>query len=137
MDPWLKALLNSLRCPICKAQIDTKPSSLDIFYRQFNYSCAYDYTHYAININTGIAVPTLESEHVNVFDSKHKYSILKTYPVIGKSKIEIRIYDVDAEGRINFTFKEKKFTTDLDLFDFKKFDSVKAVNRIKTVLVFQ
>lgn len=127
MDALTKKLLNNLKCPVCKAPIDilkyTKP---------WNFGCAYEFDHYRLRLNDGY----ISAEQTSIYDISHKYVILKEYKDF-QIKTTIHIYNADPEGRVGFSFVDKKVTTDIDLFDFKNFDSKKALNRIKTYLLFQ
>ncbi len=131
MNKPLKQLLNSLKCPVCKSQIDTLLTANNPIYRGFQYSCVANYKHYAIKVCENYLVYIAE-EIVHLYDQRHEYCILKT-----KFNTEIAISDLDREGRVLFSFDIKKFRTELDLFDFQNFNYEKAINRIKTVLVFQ
>lgn len=128
MDRTAKQLLNSLRCPICKAQID-----MAIMIRGYNYCCANDVDHYTLNLDFG----EIKKERVNIYDKKHKYSIIKIYDNSGKIETIINIFETDLENRVIFSFKEKKISFDNDIFDFKNFKVDRALNRIKTIFVFQ
>ena len=120
-----KTLLNSLRCPICKSQID---------YDKI-YGCASNIDHYVISFIDDFDIPKIQKEIINIYDDKHRYKIIKEHstPV----KITINICDVDAERRVIFSFKELKIVTEIDAFNFDKFVIKKAINRIKTLIVFQ
>lgn len=127
----LKKLLNSLKCPICNSQIDTLFKVNNPIYRGFQYGCVFSYKHYAIKVYENY-VPGIVEEIVNLYDKDHEYCILKT-----KINTEIVISNLDPEGRVKFSFSIKKIVTELNLFDFQNFDYEKAINRIKTMLVFQ
>jgi len=132
MDPAAKKILNSLRCPICDAQIDTT----SYYVRDYNYGCATDVDHYVIYMILWEPVIRIASERVSIYDKNKKYSLIKSYDN-GKTTTIIEIYETDLENRVIFSFKEKKLVMDKDLFDFANFNVDKALNRIKTVLVFQ
>jgi hypothetical protein len=51
--------------------------------------------------------------------------------------LEIKVSETDLEGRVIFSFKEKIFKSDIDAFDFSNFNIEKAINRIKTLFLFQ
>jgi len=131
MNKNLKQLLNSLKCPICQCQIDTLLNANNPIYRGFQYCCVANHKHYAIKVYENYSAHIVE-EIVHLYDQSHEYCILKT-----KFNTEIAISDLDLEGRVRFSFVIKKFRTELDLFDFQNFNVDKAINRIKTVLVFQ
>lgn len=132
MDPLLKKLLNSLKCPICQCQID-------MIDRKSGYGCVSNLDHYVISImRNDFGIPQLFSEIVNIYDDKHKYRLTKKYDSAPATsvKTEIMVFKVDAEGRVNFSFKNNAFTLDKELFDFSKFNVDKAINRIRTVFTF-
>lgn len=132
MDPLLKKLLNSLKCPTCQCQID-------MIDRKSGYGCVSDLDHYVISImRNDFGIPQLFSEIVNIYDDKHKYRLTKKYDSAPATsvKTEIMVFKVDAEGRVNFSFKNNAFTLDKELFDFSKFNVDKAINRIRTVFTF-
>lgn len=131
----LKKFLNSIKCPICNAQIDTLTNNIPP-YRDFDFCCAESIYHYAIKVDDEY-IPKIISELVNIYDDKHNYNILKTMLHVNKFKTEITINDIDQEGRLKFSFSTPRFVTELNIFDFQNFNSEKAINRIKTILVFQ
>jgi hypothetical protein len=142
MDPALKALLNSLRCPICKSLIDGGKVAA---------YCVANRDHYDIRIvsDSGsplwIAVPPkIVIESVRVYDKKHKYDIFQSYScTINNSFITndstiVTIWDIDAEGRVLYNLeKNPSLSYSKKLFDFQKTNREKIFNRIKTLLVFQ
>ena len=132
MDPVAKKLLNSLSCPICKSPIDMAAYHV----RGYNYGCATDIDHYAIHLILWEPIIKIDRERVNIYDNKRKYSIIRAY---FNSRIitELEIYETDLENRVIFNFKEKKLVMDKDLFDFSNFNKDKAINRIRTIFVFQ
>jgi hypothetical protein len=130
MDRIAKNILNSLQCPICKAPIDMVCHGA---LRGYNYCCASNQDHYAIGLDFG----EIKKEIVNIYDSNHKYSIIKLYNDSGQIETIINIFETDLENRVIFSFKEKKIAFDNDIFDFKNFKANKALNRIKTIFVFQ
>ena len=128
----VKKLLNSLKCPICHAQIDTISGKG----YGYNYCCAANSDHYVLCIDLGSLVTRITREKVHVYDKNHKYSIIKAYHD-GTIRTSISVYETDLEGRVIFSFKDKVLMMDKDLFDFANFKPDKAVHRIKTIFVFQ
>jgi len=126
-----KELLNSLKCPICGGQIDIAPIGGS------NYGCFNDPYHYNLNIETGsVAIFSfLTQERITLYDSKYRYDIVRIHGDNIKTKIEM--FDIDGEGRVIFSFIDKFVEIDGDAFDFKNFDSDKALKRIKMILLFQ
>jgi len=132
MDPIAKKILNSLSCPICDSPIDMAGHHI----QGFNYGCATDLDHYAIHLILWEPVVRITDERVNLYEKNRKYSIIKHYD--GSNVItKIEIYETDLENRVIFSFKDKNVIMNRDLFDFRNFDVSKALNRIKTVLIFQ
>lgn len=121
----LKQLLNSLTCPICKAPIDIS------FSKTYNYCRAMNYDHYTVIINDGI----LKNEKVHIYDDKYQYVIIN-HLIDNVVKTEIIINEIDQEGRVLFSFNEKRLDLDKRYFDFRNFNVNKAVNRIKTICLF-
>jgi len=126
-----KELLNSLKCPVCGGQIDIARVCGS------NYGCVNNPYHYNLNIETGsVAIFSfLTRERITLYDSKYRYDILRIHGESIKTKIEI--FDIDGERRVIFSFKDKFVEIDGDAFDFNNFNSDKALNRIKTILLFQ
>jgi len=132
MEPLLKKLLNSLKCPICQCQID-------MIDRRSGYGCVSDLDHYTISVmRNDLDLYQVFSETVNVYDNKHKYRLTKKYDSAPATsvKTEIMVFKVDPEGRVNFSFKNSSLVVDKELFDFSKFNVDKAINRIRTVFTF-
>ena len=128
MDPLLKKILNSLSCPICKAPVDTLSYKAYIGY---SYGCAMNPDHYLIRLDNCVLI----IETVHIYDDKHKYTISNHYTG-DKLKTIINVHETDAEGRVIFSFKEKKLALDKAYFDFRRFNVDNAVNRIKTIFTF-
>ena len=124
-------MLNSLKCPICKAPIDICSKRTMIY----NYGCAINADHYSIYLVNWEPIVRIETETVNIYDKNHKYSISKLYN-FGDISTVISVYETDLENRVIFSFKEKRLVLDNSLFDFNNFDKDKALNRIKTIFVF-
>jgi hypothetical protein len=122
-----KKFLNSIKCPICLSQID-KDNGSSI------YNCVLNINHY----RAGIYNDFIETETVSLFDfsSLSKYEIWKKIKY-GIISFTIYIRDIDAEGRTIFKFEDKTFRTDVNLFDFRNFNKDTAINKIKTVMLFQ
>lgn len=131
MDPLTKQALNSLSCPVCKSPIDMLPKTGP---KGFSFGCALDIDHYVLGMTFGL----ISIERVGIYDldKRRKYIITKKHKD-GASDTEISIMDTDQEGRIIFSFTDNKVTTDLEIFDFKRFNAEKAINKIKTFLLFR
>lgn len=140
MDPAVKAFLNSLRCPICKHQIDIMGGKDK---RGNNYSCVSVPSHFSFLYITWDGPLRLEREDVHVYSGKYLYEIRQYHwtggAIILKKKEETIIYikEVDKEFRIIEKDKVQRFQYDKLLFDFQKTDESKIINRVKTILVFQ
>ena len=104
MDPITKKILNSLCCPLCKAPIDLLVNRN----LGYNYGCAFDFDHYAVNL-IGLEFPIrIDQECVNFYDTCHMYKIVKKHSIDSPTLTFISVYDTDLEGRVIFSFKEKK-----------------------------
>lgn len=134
MDPLVKKILNSLKCPICDAPID-----MTDYKKMYNYGCVRDINHYLICIKDDnlISVPFLSVESVNIYDNCRKYQLTQIYDQFSTNvKTEILVLEVDLEKRVQFNFKNNQLILDKKLFDFTNFNIDKAINRIKTVYTF-
>jgi hypothetical protein len=104
-----------------------------------NFGCVYDPKHYGIYFVHWEMPYRIEQETVMIQDSSHEYEILQTSHYIGKPLVgtRIRMWDIDAEGRVIESSDFKDFNFNKPLFDFAKANKEKLLNRIKTILVFQ
>jgi uncharacterized protein YbaR (Trm112 family) len=125
MDPVAKALLNILRCPICKGQ-------LDLLSLVANPKKSKEYRHYGIFLVHWEYPIRIEQEGVTIFEGSHQFDIEQK-----GGRTTISIYEIDPEERILDNIKPKIFTYDKELFTFHQTTRDKIVNRIKTILVFQ
>jgi hypothetical protein len=134
MDKTTKALLNSLRCPICKSQIDLydylqkNPRSTS-----YNFCCATDYTHYQMWFPHWENSSQINYDQVDIYEGKHKYRIDQRYLI---NQTIIYIWEVDIEQRF-ITEMSRDFIYDKILFDYPNTNRGRVVNRIKTILTFQ
>jgi hypothetical protein len=151
MDPIVKAILNSLKCPQCGAGIDIKtygPKTKG----KFNYACATDNLHYAVQLATDNGLdyphnmpihPIIIQEMVVLYDGKHRYDINQwNASILGTvDSTTIDMFDIDPEQRIIEDRKGRKKKSSFDypkkLFDFSRVTKEKILSRIKTILVFQ
>ena len=129
MNPVVKKLLNNLKCPVCKSQID-------ITSQYNNYGCAIGIDHYRLKLEVDDPVVRIISETVKVYHGQHKYIIIKQYQN-GDIQTKISVSKIDLEGRDIFSFKDKELIINKDYFDFTNFKLDKVINRIKTIFVFQ
>lgn len=115
-DPF-KDYLNTLRCPVCKGQIDGVGNP---FY------CATDREHYKIYLN-GINSPY--HEVVVVYDAPCRYEIIQQP---NHTNIFFnRNMDASLGGQSLLT------AFDFKIFDFSKTNREKILHKLKTILVFQ
>lgn len=124
-----KKILNSLCCPICKGQIDQSHNL------KF-YHCVNDINHYLLSFTGAI----ISFEKVQLFDYQNliKYVIFKRININGLGyNFRINLNKIDAEGRFIHDFNDKNFTTSINIFDFQNFNLDKAINKIKTIMLFQ
>lgn len=126
-----KELLNSLKCPICNGQVDI------IRVYESNYACVNEPYHYNLCVDTDLVTDLsfITQERVTLYDSKYRYDILRIHKEHIKTRVDM--FSIDGEKRVIFSFKDKFVEVDGDAFDFNNFDSKKALNRIKTILLFQ
>ena len=132
MDPLVKKLLNSLRCPICKGQLDLMSYAVSSKPKKYNFSCVYDFRHYGIFLNHWDLPPVIHEEGVIIFEQPYRFDILQE-----NNNTQIIIYETDLEERVIDNIKPKVFKYDKLLFNFSKTSREKILNRIKTILVFQ
>lgn len=139
MDPVIKQFLNSLRCPVCKGQIDLIDSkNLKQQFKVYNYGCAQNYDHYVINYFNAHGY-RLEKEMLHIHDASHRYEVRKSYTVPGSKLIEVilSVFKTDAEGRVKDDVHLKSLSFKTDVIPFNGQGSEKMLNRIKTILLFQ
>jgi hypothetical protein len=136
MDKATKVFLNSLKCPLCKGQVDMFDSNVHRPSGKYNYACATDYNHYTILINDlYYGTIKLSEEIVKIYHDKYLYTIIQFRQI--KEKTSILIYNTDAENRIIEKQIPKIFNYSKLLFDFQKTNKENILNRVKTILVFQ
>ena len=132
MNPDAKKLLNSLRCPICKGQLDLLSHTVVRGVPQYNFFCVNDYRHYGIFLNHWDIPIAIEEEGIIIFEGSYRFDVLQK-----KDNTKIIIREIDPEERVLDSVKPKIFEYDKELFIFSKTTKDKIVNRIKTILVFQ
>jgi len=141
MDKAAKLILNSLRCPVCKSQIDMLGwQAVMKKSRQFNYCCVAEPEHYGFWFITWDPPLRIESEVVVVYDEHLQYEIKQQhFDQYGTPSLKTSIYirEVDPEHRVIENIESKVFTYEKCLFDFPNSSGEKIINRIKTILVFQ
>lgn len=128
----IKSILNKLQCPLCKGQIDGVYKS---FTKVQKFWCANVKNHYEITFVEDL----IKTELINLYNYQEllNYEIVRDCDNNNTVSFTIRMRQIDAEGRIIFSFEDKVFTTSIDIFDFKNFNKDKALNKIKTVMLFQ
>ena len=137
MDPLVKIILNSLKCPICQSQIDLLDWKDKRQGKHYNFGCVNNWEHYRLFLVHWEPVLRVEYETVVVYEGRHKYEVSQSE----NNVTDIFIYNVDPEGRV-IEQKDKpgpssKFSYNKKLFDFSNTNREKVVNRVKTILVFQ
>ncbi len=139
MDPIVKKILNSLRCPICKGQIDLVEAK-----KGNNFGCVREPHHYSFFFVHWEQPYRIEHEDVAVYYGKHLYEIRQyhytstggTHPQTCTDTV-IYIKEVDKEFRVIEKAKVERFEYNKTLFDFQQTDKDKIINRVRTILVFQ
>ena len=134
MEKITKAILNSLKCPICKSQIDlydylnknSKSTS-------YNFCCAANYDHCRIWFPHWDFPPKIHYDVVEIYDGRHKFQVDQRY-LINRTRIDI--WEVDAEHHL-MNEVSKTFTYQKIFFDYPTTNREKIINRIKTILTFQ
>jgi len=135
MDKIVKIIVNALRCPICKSQIDGH----DMYYpnirsTSFNFHCVSNYHDYRFWMPyDGYSVPKILYDMVDVYDGHYLYRIDQKYDI---NETIIDVWGVDVEHNM-INEQSKIFTYQQILFDYQNTDRNKIVNRLKTVLTFQ
>jgi hypothetical protein len=128
MDKQLKTLLNNLKCPVCKAQIDIAGRSIS---SQYNYSCSGHPQEYVLFIDSQLSLP-IRYDRVIIYDEHNKYIVVQVY---GAQYTVLDVWKVDAEGNLT-DYNNKTVKLNYILFDYQKMDREKIVRRLKTVMVF-
>jgi hypothetical protein len=123
LDPILKALLNSMRCPVCGAQIDGVSK----------FHCASNLNHYSIKFETDTWPIRILSEKVIVNGDSRQYEIIQTV-----DSTAIYIWDLDGDNNriIKKGNPPQPLSFNKKLFDFSKTTYEKLLNRVKTIVVF-
>lgn len=139
MDKIAKAMLDSMKCPVCGGQIDLFDWARPVSKRGNNFGCVRDNSHYGMYFNHWDQPPVILSETVSVIDVNRLYDIeqkhfMGTVPFPGTT---ILIRDVDKEGRTIDGGRFKRLSFDKVLFDFRTLNKEKVINKVKTILVFQ
>jgi len=138
LNPEIKKILNSLKCPVCNCQIDMTNDS-QYLYKCSQYCCVSNSKHYTIYIISYDDKAFIELETVIIYDGNFQYEIRKRYIQDLNSSINTTLYirKVDDENRILDNFKMKVIALNGSHFEFNKTNSIKMLNRIKTLLLFQ
>lgn len=135
MDKEVKALLNSLRCPICGGLIDMFEGEVK---KRINYACAADVHHYGIWLDTLELPAYIEEEYVEIIHNFKFYLIVQFHNrFFNKHQTNILVGEVNGDGNVIEGKVKKQFTFGQTLFDFTKVGKERLINKIKTILVFQ
>lgn len=141
MDPLAKALLNSLKCPICQGQVDLLDWKDRSDGMKYNFCCSSNWEHYRLYFVHWELVPRIEYETVIVYEGRYQYRISQFAPDkrFPSERTEIHTFEVDKENRI-ISSKDKKFLPPISfekkLFNFSQTNREKLMNRVKTIIVF-
>lgn len=136
MDKRVKLIVNSLKCPLCKAQIE----GYDVYApnaksTSFNFHCVSNYYDYRFWMPyDDYNAPKIEYDMVHLYEGKFKYHIDQRYKI---NRTRIDMFEVDLEHNIKDETKGKNFQYDKILFDYPNTNRTKIVNRLKTILTFQ
>ncbi len=139
MDKVAKLILNSLRCPVCRGQIDLFDAAKPVSKRGHNFGCVYEPEHYGVYFVHWDLPIRIEKETAIICDKSRQFEIEQTSYVSGQPFLStrIRMWDIDPEGRVINSSEFKDFNFNKHLFDFSKSNKEKLLSRIKTILVFQ
>lgn len=139
MDPVAKQLLNSLKCPVCKSQIDLvgwqRSQRKD---KDCNFACVSMPEHYGVWFPHWDDPSKIYRDVCKVYSGSHLYEIDQRYWLgdIPVNQTNVRIFDVDPERRV-LPKNHLLFSYNKILFDFRNTTEEKIINRVKTILVFQ
>lgn len=138
----LKAMLATLKCPVCQSKIELAPISSKRGGN--NFSCVADNKHYGLFIVHWELPVRIESETVRVYDDKYLYEIdqfhtltIPNHKATKSNETILFIREVDKERNIVKNGKIEQLQFPQILFDFKNTTEQKILNRVKTILVFQ
>lgn len=132
MDPVAKAVLNSLKCPLCGGQVDLLDWRQAGTKLKYNFCCANNYEHYRLFFIHWDGTPRIEYETVVFYEGKYQYRINQFLA----GTTEILLSRVDAENRVIDPQKYSMFEFEKHLFKFSQTNREKVVNRVKTIVVF-
>src|SRR5580692_3686247 len=100
MDKVAKMLLNAMRCPLCKSQIDIANFKTNRSFDSWhsNFGCVKDPEHYGIWFMYEEGPPHVEREMVVINEGFHQYRVIQSDELITvKAPTTIKICDIDAE----------------------------------------
>jgi len=139
MDKLAKQVINRMRCPLCRGQLDLLDwREVERKDKDYNFYCVFDSEHYALWFLHWVQPPILETERVILYEGSYQYTISQVHHYQAPQTLTtIKLSKVDPENRVIEGLQPKFFTYDKHLFDFQKTNREKIVNRIKTILVFQ
>lgn len=142
-SPAAKKLLNSLRCPVCKSQIDIMTDSeRKLFSSHWNCRCAQS-PHFLLELLDDDLGTKIFEEKLSLLDQKNSMhweltkmvenSIIPQFAVF-----HIVAWEVDGDGNIIETSHPKFFKIlKEEIFDFRNFDPKEALKRLRTIMTFQ
>jgi|SRR5208282_1449590 len=131
MDPILKKIVNTLKCPICGSQIEGLEGA---FY------CVYNREDYCVYISHYDDIIRVERESIMIFEGTRLYHVLQVYEEDKNNWTEFYIFPIDAEKRLIEGKADENYligTYEQSLFDFQDTNREKILDRLKTILVFQ
>ncbi len=138
MDSVQKAYLNTLRCPLCKGQLDM---SMGIKRALGSWICVNDPEHFGLSFaNDDPPTCRISEEKLQLYHDKFLFIIIQSrFDLQGnpQTKTSMLIKPIDREGRVIEGVKTKSSFFDKFLFDFQNTTKEKIINRIETYLLFQ
>lgn len=124
MNKIIKNILNRLKCPICKSQID-----ISAIYSQY-YECLSNKFHYTLHIP--IEFHQVDSWEIVRFEFDNQlHTIINYFNIENIDEIKSCSINIYSELSTNSIVLDHK------MFDLNNFTIEKAAARIKTIFVFQ
>ena len=128
-----KFILNSLKCPLCKGQIDLLSHETIGRSSKYNFGCAINNRHYVLFFNHWGDPIEITLEKVTLFNNLKCYEIIEHI----KPSTIIKISKTDLEDRILDNVEPKYIIYPYNIFDFQNTDKDKIINRLTMMLLYQ
>lgn len=124
MDPLLKHLINSIKCPLCGGQIEGQSKR---FY------CVLNDSHYTFHIPGEDPPWLITQENMVLSDDKREYEILQEL-----DGTDIYVWKIDADGHrlADKNSLANPFHFDKPIFNFAHLTKDQILNKCRTILLF-